>query len=49
MNPKISCIDKTFYICNSGHISTMNNNNSLKNIDMILVLDSIKEFMIKNT
>ena len=27
---KISCISKGYYHCNCGHVSTMNNNNSLK-------------------
>lgn len=44
-NPKISVISKPFYICNCGHVSTMHNNNSKKNLDMIYVLDDLKSYL----
>ena len=46
-NPKISIISEGFYHCNCGHISTMNNNNSLKNLDMITVIDDLIEYSKK--
>lgn len=42
--PKISVISKGFYNCHSGHISIMNNNNILKNLDMIYVIDDIIKY-----
>ena len=45
---KISCISKGFYHCNCGHISTMNNNNSLKNLDMLTVIDDIIDYAKEN-
>ncbi len=47
-NPQISVISKPFYICNCGHISTMHNNNSKKNLDMIYILDDLKQYLIDN-
>ena len=38
---KISNISEGFYHCNCGHESTMNNNNSKKNLDMIIIMDDI--------
>ena len=46
-HPKISNIEKGYYHCNCGHESTMNNNNSLKNLDMITVIEDIKEYAKK--
>ena len=40
----ISTIDKGFYHCNCGHISIMNNNNSLKNLDMLTSIDDIIKY-----
>jgi len=45
---KISVINEGFYNCNCGHISTMNNNNSIKNLDMLVVLDDIIDYAKKN-
>ena len=45
---RISCISEGFYHCNCGHISTMNNDNSLKNLDMITVIEDIKKYAYKN-
>lgn len=45
---KISNISKEFYHCNCGHISTMNNDNSLKNLDMITIIDDIIDYLKKN-
>ena len=45
---KISNISKGFYHCNCGHISTMNNNNSRKNLDMLIVLDDIIKYLKEN-
>lgn len=44
----ISGISEGFYHCNCGHISIMNNNNSLKNLDMLTVLDDIIDYAKKN-
>ena len=45
---KISTISEGFYNCNCGHISTMNNNNSIKNLDMLVVLDDIIKYTKDN-
>ena len=45
---KISNISKGFYHYNCGHESTMNNNNSKKNLDMIVVMDDIINYLKKN-
>ena len=47
-NPKISVISKPFYNCHCREESTMNNNNSLKNLDMIKVMEDLKEYSINN-
>lgn len=47
-NPKISVVSKGFYNCHSGHTSIMNNNNILKNMDMIFVVDDIIEYAKEN-
>lgn len=47
-NPTISVVSDTFYNCNVRINSTMNNNNSLKNLDMIYVLDDLKQYAINN-
>ena len=44
---KISVIHKGYYICNCRDVSTMNNNNSLKNLDILFVLDDAKEYLKK--
>lgn len=44
----ISVISNGFYHCNCGHVSTMNNNNSLKNLDMITVIEDIKKYAKDN-
>ena len=44
MNPKISTISKDYYNCNCRDGSTMNNNNSLKNLDMLVVMDDLIEY-----
>lgn len=44
---KISSISEGFYHCNCGHTSTMNNNNSLKNLDMIEIIEDIKNYAKK--
>lgn len=46
--PKISIISKGFYHCSCREISTMNNNNSLKNLDMITVIEDLKSYAIEN-
>ena len=43
-NVKISVVSKPFYNCNVRRLSTMNNNNSLKNLDMIFVIDDLIEY-----
>lgn len=45
---KISNISEGFYHCNCGHESTMNNNNSKKNLDMIIVIEDIIDYLKKN-
>lgn len=45
---KISVISEGMYHCNCGHISTMNNNNSVKNLDMIIIIDDIIDYLNKN-
>lgn len=45
---KISVISEGMYHCNCGHISTMNNNNSVKNLDMIIIIDDIINYLNKN-
>lgn len=42
---KISNISSGFYHCNCGHESTMNNNNSKKNLDIIVVMDDIINYL----
>lgn len=43
-NPKISTISKDYYKCNCRDGSTMNNNNSLKNLDMLVIMDDLIEY-----
>lgn len=45
---KISQINKGFYHCNCREVSTMNNNNSIKNLDMIKVIEDLKIFAKEN-
>ena len=45
---KISNISEGFYHCNCGHESTMNNNNSKKNLDMIIIMDDIINYLKEN-
>ena len=47
-NIKISTISLPFYHCHARLISTMNNNNSIKNLDMITVIEDLKEYANKN-
>jgi len=47
-NPKISVVSKPFYNCNVRNLSTMNNNNSLKNLDMIFVIDDLIKYAKDN-
>ena len=46
--PRISVISKTFYHCNCREDSTMNNNNSRKNLDMITVIDDLRKYAKDN-
>lgn len=45
-NPRISIISRGFYHCTVRDVSTMNNNNSLKNLDMITVIEDLKNYAI---
>ena len=45
---KISVIHKGYYICNCRDVSTMTNNNSKKNLDMLYVLDDAAKWLKKN-
>ena len=40
-NPKISTISEAYYNCHVRDTSTMNNNNSKKNLDMIDIIDDL--------
>lgn len=44
----ISVINKGFYHCHCRAESTMTNNNSLKNLDIIIIMDDLKDYLIKN-
>ena len=44
---KISNISEGFYHCNCREESTMNNNNSLKNLDILIVMDDIINYLKK--
>lgn len=45
---KISTIHSGFYHCFCRDVSTMNNNNSEKNLDILKVLDHLKSFVVEN-
>ena len=45
---KISNISKGFYHCNCGHVSIMCNNNSLKNLDIVIIIDDIIKYLKDN-
>lgn len=45
---KIATIHKPFYHCHCREVSTMSNNNSLKNLDIITVLEHLEQFVQKN-
>lgn len=47
-NPKISTIPNLYYNCHARRLSTMNNNNSIKNLDIIAVIDDLKNYAIQN-
>ena len=47
-NPRISVVSDTYYNCNVRINSTMNNSNSLKNLDMLYVLDDLRQYAIEN-
>ena len=42
---KVSVIHKGYYTCNCREISTMTNNNSEKNLDMLYILDDAKKYL----
>ena len=46
--PTISVISKPFYNCHCREVSTMNNNNSLKNLDMITIIDDLISYSKEN-
>lgn len=46
--PKISIISEGLYHCHAHEGSTMLNNNSIKNLDIIRCIDDVKEYAIKN-
>lgn len=43
---RIGTISKGLYHCHCREVSTMNNNNSLKNLDMITIIEDLKEYAI---
>ena len=45
---KICTVSEGLYHCNVREISTMTNNNSLKNLDIIVCLDDLKEYLKNN-
>lgn len=47
-NPVIENISKGFYHCHAHNGSTMINNNSKKNLDIITCIEDIKDYAIKN-
>ena len=47
-NPQISVISGLYYNCHARNLSTMNNNNSAKNLDMITVIDDLIEYAKSN-
>ena len=47
-NPKISVVSRTFYHCHCREDSTMNNNNSRKNLDMIAAIEDLREYAKEN-
>ena len=49
LTEKISVIHKGFYHCHCREVSTMTNNNSQKNLDMITVIDNLIDFANQNS
>lgn len=47
-NPNISVISEPYYHCNCRAVSTMNNNNSKKNLDIITAMDDIIDYAKRN-
>lgn len=47
-NPKISTISNLYYNCHSRKVSTMNNNNAIKNLDIITIIEDLKDYAYKN-
>ncbi len=47
-NPKIATISEGYYHCNCREESTMNNNNSLKNLDMLIIMNDLIEYSKTN-
>lgn len=47
-NPKISVISEPYYNYFIRDLSTMNNNNSLKNLDIIYIIDDLIDYAKKN-
>ena len=45
---KVSAVAKAFYHCHCREVSTMSNNNALKNLDMISVLENLERFAQAN-
>ena len=48
LDVKIDTISKCFYHCHARRISTMNNNNSLKNLDIITVINDLIKYAKEN-
>lgn len=46
--PKISTISNLYYNCNVRNGSIMNNENSIKNLDMIKVIEDLKDYAKEN-
>ncbi len=46
--PKIAYVDEGLYIYRCGQLSTMNNNNTLKNLDILSIMKDLKDFADAN-
>lgn len=49
LTEKISVVHKGFYHCHCREVSTMTNNNSEKNLDMITVINNLIDFVNQNS
>ncbi len=45
---KVAVVHKAFYHCHCREVSTMSNNNALKNLDIVAVMENLSDFVVKN-